>query len=513
MVALAFDDLANFVRPSAQSNSRQSNSPDIDFWVHHAAQIIMDSSDANQTGPGLSCNGRTARIDGLVTPAALIPSNDRSANSTAATELSSAALNALAEPCPIPGSSSVNVRDAAYDHSVLYPAHGLRAQPSNSSLRALSRTPSVKAAFVGYSNSLGGSSSNIPSPIITAMGDVTPLPSPLLSGDSPGPWKRLSGGSGSPTQPRFRLINFGEGSALITSTGEPLEAAIASTSKRKLYGNLHKPNANPATSVNGQASSLGLQNASTRSVSEYIPEPANIQRRPVAVSGSHANAGEGSPLTETHIRREANLAESRGLTAAVAQPPTPPPSESSKDGSDSANNSGGAAGEMFEAWGRGDEKRRRWRAIRQLGQGTFSRVMLATSQVTSNPDDPAAEARKKLVAIKVCEQGPKGGASEERIEMSLKRELEIMRCIHHPSLVNLKAWSIEPTRAILVLSYCPGGDLFDVATTQRKLLTPGLLRRVTAELVGAVRYLHERRIVHRDIKLESKSRVVKPSLR
>jgi protein-serine/threonine kinase len=138
--------------------------------------------------------------------------------------------------------------------------------------------------------------------------------------------------------------------------------------------------------------------------------------------------------------------------------------------------------------------------------------MLATSQPPTGPPgalNPTGETepkRKTLVAVKVCEHGPRGSASEDRIEMSLKRELEIMMAIHHPSLVHLKAWSIEPSRAILVLSYCPGGDLFDVATRHRELLVPTLLRRMFAELVGAVRYLHERRIVHRDIKLESKQK-------
>lgn len=387
----------------------------------------------------------------------------------------------------------------------------LNRKASANSLQPVARTPSFKSAMAQALGPSSACSSVVPSPIISAMGDVTPLPSPLLSADSPGPWRKLIVGSGTPPKSRGRLGSVGENDELIMDDSANLaDSGRGSGYKQKSYASLNMGES--ATTLGPQGSQNLPQHTRNRSVSEYIPEPVAIPRRHLTVSGSHAKNEVEEP--EPRIRREVNYAESRGLTTAVTKPPTPPPSESSKDSTDGSSSTTSRVKdrnvELFEAYGRHDKKKRRWRAIRSLGQGTFSRVVLATSQVSASDEDAAdspaepQQVRKTLVAVKICEHGPRGGASEDRIEMSLKRELEIMQSIHHPSLVDLKAWSIEPTRAILVLTYCPGGDLFDVATAHRSVLTPPLLRRLFAELVGAVRYLHGQKICHRDIKLESK---------
>ncbi|KAF2144098.1 uncharacterized protein K452DRAFT_223381 [Aplosporella prunicola CBS 121167] len=354
-------------------------------------------------------------------------------------------------------------------------------------------------------------SSAISSPALGALTDITPLPSPLVMNDSPGPWRRAmvhqrpgSGGSSGTGTVK-------EDSMTMLSNGT-LSPSRTPSKKHKGYSDLM------TAAVEANGANMDKNKAShgrNRSLSEYVPEHAyNSRPRNVTVS-----SGTNAPITEEaestpHLHREEYLAEQRGLApASGAAPrrtlPTPPPSNRSSTESEEEEMKDDADMEGIEylAIRHDPEKKKKkiYRPIRQLGQGTFSKVLLATRQKLASkeiPDESELDPNK-LVAIKIVEHGPAGGADEERVELSLKREVEMLKSVHHPSLIRLKAFDCDENQALLVLTYTPGGDLFDLASSGREILTAGLVQRMFAELVGAVRYLHKELIVHRDIKLEN----------
>ena len=367
------------------------------------------------------------------------------------------------------------------------------------------RSSSIRSAFTSRSraDSLTPNSA-LSSPGVGPLVDMTPLPSPISGWGSPGYGRgSIDEGRGGATPVTITADQDGD------VLPEPMDFSRVSPKKRKI-----PLVAMPITSEQVQIyNANAAAYAQNRSVSEYLPEGIQIPRsRNVVVSTSGV-----PPITSSlsppddHMHREQYLAIQRGLAISGQKPPTPPDSTQGTDSADlesppsSPEIVKGPLPLLYEAYMVRGGKLRKWRRLRQLGTGTFSTVMLATSEGTNKPIilDETQVSPKSLVAVKICEQGPAGGADEKKIGISIKRELEIMKSIHHPSLVHLKAVQMCERQAFLVLGYCAGGDLFELASVKLEILTPSLIRRIFSELVVAVQYLHSQYIVHRDIKLES----------
>ncbi|KAL8963113.1 MAG: hypothetical protein Q9193_000587 [Seirophora villosa] len=344
------------------------------------------------------------------------------------------------------------------------------------------------------------------SPGVGPLVDITPLPSPMTALGSSSPWSETSGHADT-KQASAEIVAIAEDDHDLG--GDTISFARNPTKKHRIPLRIDSE----VMKINAAS------HARNRSLSDYVPEGFPVPRtRNIVVSGMAApmSACPQSPPDQS-MHREEYLAVQRGIALPIPKPPTPPRSDRAQEEPrvlESRSLSPPVQIEpsalTFSARVLKTGEPRSWRAVRQLGKGTFSTVMLATSQdvasASSSGQALVNESRldpKSLVAVKICEQGPAGGADEQKVELSLKRELEIMKAVHHHSLVLLKAVSIEDRRALLILNYCPGGDLFDLASLKLPLLVPSLVRRIFTELVAAVQHLHDMYIVHRDIKLEN----------
>lgn len=381
------------------------------------------------------------------------------------------------------------------------------------------RTPSfrgLRAARNSSTNSLSPAASVLSSPQLLAMGDITPLPSPIVGATS---WRP----SRNDAQPLSRTPST------ISRPGSSLSLRLSESSHR--FGrSSSRSRTRPYTS--GERGERSIDTAASipeippprhmrnRSLSDYVPPGRSIpiKPRPIVASGSHGIAPSSSTddKTKNGLHREQYLAVQRGIAFPAARPLTPPRSSRGADDEQqgpvvSRSASLGDSEEVYSVRSIRSQQPRKYRKLCQLGQGTFSQVNLAARMELDqangandlSPMVDTVSTSRKLVAVKVIEYGPAGGADEERLEVSLKREVDILKTINHPSIVQLKAFGSDEKRALLVLDYCPGGDLFDVASSSSRPMSPSLTRRIFAELVAAVRYLHQNFIVHRDIKLES----------
>jgi protein-serine/threonine kinase len=93
------------------------------------------------------------------------------------------------------------------------------------------------------------------------------------------------------------------------------------------------------------------------------------------------------------------------------------------------------------------------------------------------------------------------GSNPSRLA-KIYREVSILRGVSHPNIVRLHEMTETERHIGIVLEYASGGELFDYILTHR-YLKDNAARRLFAQLVSGVGYLHKKGIVHRDLKLEN----------
>ncbi|KAH7922538.1 Pkinase-domain-containing protein [Leucogyrophana mollusca] len=117
-----------------------------------------------------------------------------------------------------------------------------------------------------------------------------------------------------------------------------------------------------------------------------------------------------------------------------------------------------------------------------IGEGAYGKVRMGTHRLTST-----------RVAIK---QIPKA------MSASLTREIHHHRQLHHPHVTQMYEVIATESSIWIVTELCCGGELFDYLAEKGRL-TEEETKIIFGQLCLAVAYLHEKGIVHRDLKLEN----------
>ncbi|CAD8143741.1 unnamed protein product [Paramecium octaurelia] len=123
-----------------------------------------------------------------------------------------------------------------------------------------------------------------------------------------------------------------------------------------------------------------------------------------------------------------------------------------------------------------------------LGQGTFGKVKLATHILTGEK-----VAIKILEKQKICDQ-----SDIERVT----KEIQILKKVRHPNLVQLYEIIETPKQLFLVMEYVNGGELFDYIVQNQRIKDVEAIR-FYSQLISGIEYLHKLQIVHRDLKPEN----------
>ncbi|KAJ7468603.1 kinase-like domain-containing protein [Mycena latifolia] len=126
--------------------------------------------------------------------------------------------------------------------------------------------------------------------------------------------------------------------------------------------------------------------------------------------------------------------------------------------------------------------------LQTLGEGEFVKVKLGLHSQWGEE-----------VAVKLIRKSNVDSA----VRMSkVEQEIEILRTLKHPNIVRLYD-VIETDKYIgIVIEYASGGELFDHILAQRYLRERDA-SELFSQLISGVWYIHQKKIVHRDLKLEN----------
>ena len=84
----------------------------------------------------------------------------------------------------------------------------------------------------------------------------------------------------------------------------------------------------------------------------------------------------------------------------------------------------------------------------------------------------------------------------------LRKEIEILQHLHHPNIVEFEDVIETADKIFVIMELIQGGELFEYLL-DRGPLQEDVALHVFRQVMGAITYMHDRGVVHRDLKAEN----------
>jgi len=225
---------------------------------------------------------------------------------------------------------------------------------------------------------------------------------------------------------------------------------------------------NPA-SPNAASTGTGAKKAALKAdnASQRKSRQASTKKKPAEPWGNKKSSKSNLPSTPTGGNVNADMVAGQALRGSMVS-----------TGSSASAGSGAAD--------KNEQQPNKYRILKKLGQGAYSKVYLAEM---SNGDKVAVKAITK--------------ARLKKKELaSILKETEILAKLNHPNVITYIEHFEDAERLYIVTEFAEGGELFE-RVVQREYYEEADVRKIMRKLLKTVQFCHENGIVHRDIKPEN----------
>ena len=128
-----------------------------------------------------------------------------------------------------------------------------------------------------------------------------------------------------------------------------------------------------------------------------------------------------------------------------------------------------------------------------IGKGTFGEVYLTTKKNTD-----FVYATKRMT---------KEFVEDPKYTKYFNNEIQILKKLHHKNIIRLETLKKTNNHYYVIMEYCNGGTLTECLEKYKSIyhraFTEEIVQYLMRQIVSAINYIHDLRIIHRDLKLDN----------